>query len=68
RFSALPALSLNDGIIHVDIVEGSFNARLFFRFINQLLDYMQPWPSPNSVLVMDNCQIHKHPAILQVVE
>jgi hypothetical protein len=68
RFSVLPALSLNDGIIHCDIIEGSFDTELFYTFIDRLLDQMQPFPAPNSVIVMDNCRIHKHPAIVELIE
>ena len=68
RFSVLPALSLRDGILHCDVVEGSFNSQLFYDFISRLLDCMQPWPAPNSVIVMDNCRIHKHPAIVQLIQ
>ena len=68
RFSVLPALSLNDGILHCDIVEGSFDTQLFYQFIQRVLDQMQPYPAPNSVIVMDNCRIHKHPAILELIE
>ena len=28
---------------------------------------MQPYPGPNSVIVMDNCQIHKHPEIQDMI-
>ncbi|KAF8466782.1 hypothetical protein DFH94DRAFT_619471, partial [Russula ochroleuca] len=58
RFSVLPTLSLNDGILHCDIVEGSFDSQLFYQFIERVLDQMQPYPSKNSVIVMDNCHIH----------
>lgn len=68
RFSVLPALSLNDGILHCDIVEGSFDSQLFYEFIERVLDQMQPYPAVNSVIVMDNCRIHKHPAILDLIE
>lgn len=68
RFSVLPALSLNDGILHCDIVEGSFDSQLFYQFIGRVLDQMQPYPAQNSVIVMDNCRIHKHPAILELIE
>ncbi|KAI5822085.1 hypothetical protein K523DRAFT_217490, partial [Schizophyllum commune Tattone D] len=66
-YSLLPALSL-DGIIHVSIVEGSFTSDLFYDFIDGLLDKMQPYPNPRSVIVMDNCRIHKDPAILDLIE
>ncbi|KAF9236799.1 hypothetical protein BU15DRAFT_49606, partial [Melanogaster broomeanus] len=59
----LPALSLNGSIIHCETVEGSFCTEMFSQFIQGLLDEMQPYPAPNSIIVMDNCQIHKHPDI-----
>jgi hypothetical protein len=52
----------------VDIVEGSFNAELFAHFIEGLLDNMNPWPGPNSVIVMDNCRIHHADFILEMIE
>ncbi|KAH7923725.1 hypothetical protein BV22DRAFT_1014820 [Leucogyrophana mollusca] len=67
-FSVLPALSLNDGILHCDVVEGSFCTETFKQFIERLLDQMQPFPAPNSVIVMDNCRIHKHPEIQELIE
>ncbi|KAJ6500978.1 hypothetical protein C8R45DRAFT_758080, partial [Mycena sanguinolenta] len=62
----LPALSL-DRIIALDIVEDSFNKICFARFIDGLLDQMNPFPGPNSVIVMDNCCIHKCPEILDMI-
>ncbi|KIO16634.1 hypothetical protein M407DRAFT_53523, partial [Tulasnella calospora MUT 4182] len=67
RYSLLPALSL-DGIIYSQIREGSFTGELFFDFVSNLLDRMQPFPNPNSVLVMDNCAIHKIAGIQELVE
>jgi hypothetical protein len=40
----------------------------FKQFISGLLENMQPYPNPNSVLVMDNCQIHKDPEIQFMIE
>lgn len=57
-----------DGIIALDIVEGSFNSKTFGLFIAGLLDQMNPWPQKNSVIVMDNCRIHKHKNILQIIK
>ncbi|KAK2459804.1 hypothetical protein APHAL10511_008236 [Amanita phalloides] len=68
HFSILPALSLTEGILHCDIVEGAFDSNLFYTFISRLLDRMELFPGSNSVIVMDNCRIHKHPAILDLIE
>ena len=68
RFSVLPAISRNDGIVHCEVVEGSFCAETFQRFISCLLNRMEPFPAPNSVIVMDNCRIHKSPDIVEMIE
>lgn len=57
-----------DGIIECTIVEGSFNGELFYGFIQDLLKKMLPFPNPKSVVVMDNCSIHKAPEIRELVE
>jgi hypothetical protein len=56
-----------DGIIAADIVEGSYDAVLFAHFINGLLSRMNPFPHPSSVIVMDNCAIHKNPDVLDLI-
>ena len=56
------------GIIECAVVEGSFNTELFMDFIRNLLSKMQPFPNPNSVIVMDNCAIHKAPEIRELIE
>lgn len=62
-------MSLDDGIFHVSIVEGSFNMESFREFIDELLLQMNPYDAelhpPKSVIVLDNCQIHKDPDTLQ---
>lgn len=50
------------------MVEGSYNNSRFRRFIDGLLDQMNPWPEPNSVIVMDNCRIHKNEKVLDMIE
>jgi hypothetical protein len=54
-------------MLAVDIVEGSFTKVSFARFIDGLLDRMNPFPGPNSVVIMDNCRIHKSPDILNMI-
>jgi len=67
RYSILPALSL-DGILHLEVLDHSFTGEEFRDFVTGVLDQMQPWPMPNSVLVMDNASIHKVPGIRDMVE
>ncbi len=50
------------------IIEGSFNTESFTMFIVDLLNKMQPFPAPKSVIVMDNCKIHKAPEIREMIE
>ncbi|KAJ7099678.1 hypothetical protein C8R44DRAFT_597376, partial [Mycena epipterygia] len=52
-----------DSVIHAKIVEESFTGELFYEIIEGVLDYMQPFPQPKSVIVMDNAHIHKDPKI-----
>lgn len=66
-YSILPALSL-DGILHLDIQDRSYNAELFENFIDGLLDNMNPFPARNSVVVMDNCSIHKSAGLRAMIE
>jgi hypothetical protein len=57
RYSVLPALTM-DGIIFLNVVNGSFDGDSFQEFLCRLLQVMNPYPAKNSVLVMDNCRIH----------
>jgi len=66
-YSVLPAISLEKGILHCEIVEGSFRSDTFAIFIQNLLDHVEPFPGPNSVIVMDNCRIHKSPYIQEMI-
>lgn len=69
------AISL-DGILHCKVIEGSFNAELFTKFIEGLLEHMSPFHEPdtdsdtmsNCVMVMDNWVIHKTPEIRDLIE
>lgn len=67
RFSVLPAISL-DEILTVNVVEGSYDLDSFARFIDGLLHHMNPFPGPNSVVIMDNCRIHKSDTVREIIE
>ena len=66
-YSILPAISL-DGVIHLEVIDHAFTGHEFANFVQGVLNQMQPWPLPNSVLVMDNARIHKVPGIREMVE
>jgi DDE superfamily endonuclease len=66
RYSMLPALAI-DGILHLSVVEGSHNGETFENFVDGLLDKMNPYPNPKSVLVMDNASIHKSDELIDLV-
>ena len=67
RYSVLPALGL-EGVIWLKIMEGSFTVELFTDFIEGLLAQMNDFPGPQSVIVMDNCCIHKGEHIWSMIE
>lgn len=67
RYSVLPAISL-DGILDISVVEGSFNTRLFEDFVESLVGVMNPYPLANSVLILDNCKIHKSQYVADLCE
>jgi transposase len=58
RFSILPILTI-DGIITHNIIPGSITADRFVQFLQELvIPLTNPYPSPQSVLILDNCHIH----------
>ncbi|KAF7372044.1 Tc1-mariner class transposase [Mycena venus] len=68
RFSILPVLTL-DGIIAHDVIEGSVNTQRFIGFLEEhVIPLINPYPGPQSVLVLDNCSIHHAEEIQVLVE
>ena len=67
RFSVLLTISLNS-MINCIVVERAFNTELFTTFIKRLLDKMNPFPGLQSVLIMNNCSIHKASEIHKLIE
>ncbi|KIJ06256.1 hypothetical protein PAXINDRAFT_39592, partial [Paxillus involutus ATCC 200175] len=66
-YTILPALS-TDGIVALDIFEGSVMKDRFLTFVRtQLAPKLTPYPGPRSVLVLDNCSIHHDKEVRQIV-
>ena len=59
RWSILPAYGL-DGYLGWLIRQGSITAESFNEFIREtVLPRCNPWPGPQSVIVLDNASIHR---------
>ena len=66
RFSCLGPFALDHGFLSECIIEGAFNSDLFASALVQcVLPFMNPFPGPRSVLLLDNCSIHHTYAVLQ---
>ncbi|KAF8220664.1 hypothetical protein L208DRAFT_1066892, partial [Tricholoma matsutake] len=67
-YSILAAMSV-EGYVGTRIVPGSVDGDEFFDFIvNDILPQMNPFPQDRSVLILDNCAIHKSELLREVVE
>ncbi|KIJ36877.1 hypothetical protein M422DRAFT_144120, partial [Sphaerobolus stellatus SS14] len=63
----LPALT-QDGIIFSDIKLGAYDGASFLGFLEGLLEHMNPYPAPQSVLILDNCAIHHVEGVHELCE
>lgn len=64
KWSILPAFTM-DGYIAWDVIQGSWNTDSFNEFVQrEVIPRTNPFPGPRSVLIMDNCAIHRHPVSL----
>ncbi|KAL5534821.1 hypothetical protein ACEPAG_1285 [Sanghuangporus baumii] len=67
-YSMIAALTV-DGYMNTRVVEGSVDGDEFQDFIaNDVLPRMNSWPGDNSVLILDNCAIHKREELREMVE
>ncbi|KAL6303493.1 hypothetical protein BKA93DRAFT_715925, partial [Sparassis latifolia] len=57
-----------DGIIFSHIKVGGYNGEQFIEYIQGLLEVMNPYPGPQSMLVMDNCRIHHVVSVEELCE
>ncbi|ODQ53526.1 hypothetical protein SAICODRAFT_56199, partial [Saitoella complicata NRRL Y-17804] len=63
----LPALTI-EGLKALRIFQGSFTADRSVEFIKEdLLPIVGPIPGPNSVIVLDTCQIHHDPRVAELL-
>lgn len=67
RYSILPAISL-DGPVSLMAQKDAYDSDDFVAFIDQLLDFMKPYPAENSVVVMDYASIHKAACLRPMIE
>ncbi|KZV62066.1 hypothetical protein PENSPDRAFT_591972 [Peniophora sp. CONT] len=68
RYSLVGAIAV-DGFVATRVVMGSVNGAEFFDFIiEEVLPAMKPFPQDKSVLLLDNCAIHKSDYLRQLVE
>lgn len=63
----LPAVTTK-GIIFSDVKQGGYNGDEFQDYLYGLLEVMNPYPLPHSVLVMDNCRIHHVEGVEEMCE
>ncbi|KIK00677.1 hypothetical protein K443DRAFT_76879, partial [Laccaria amethystina LaAM-08-1] len=68
RYSILAAMAV-EGFVGTRVVEGSVDSDEFFDFIvEDILPQMNPYPQDRSVLILDNCVIHKSALLREMVE
>ena len=65
RYSVLPAISLA-GVLYSHIKIGAYNGDQFLIWLAGLLQFMNPYPGPHSVLILDNCRIHHVPGVAEM--
>ena len=70
RYSAIPVMSMQ-GILDVEIMEGTTNGEKFQAFISHtLLPLLNPFngSNPDSIVIMDNCSIHHVDSVVDLIE
>ncbi|KAL1688513.1 hypothetical protein GGG16DRAFT_18531, partial [Schizophyllum commune] len=68
RFSLVAAMSV-DGYVASRVVPDSVDGAEFLDFIvADVLPCMNPFPGDRSVLILDNCAIHKSETLREIIE
>ena len=67
RTSVITALS-TDGLVAMELINGNTNTDKFFDFVWGLIPYMNSFDGScaKSILVLDNCSIHRVDEVLEV--
>jgi transposase len=68
RISVLAAMDVY-GFFASEMTVGTFDRKAFHHaLINSILPYMNPYPWPRSILILDNARIHCYRALVEAVE
>ncbi|KIJ91811.1 hypothetical protein K443DRAFT_41653, partial [Laccaria amethystina LaAM-08-1] len=68
RYSMIVVLALDEGIVAVRVLEGSFKYDMFYEYLrDDVLPLMTPFPGPHSVLLLDNARIHHSKEVTALV-
>jgi hypothetical protein len=68
RYSVLGPFVMDEGFLDSCIIEGGFNSDTFLEALVQVvLPHMNAFPDPRSVLLLDNCIIHRQYEVVQAV-
>jgi len=66
--SVLGPFVFDEGFLDFSIVEGGYDGDLFWSALNvKVLPFMNRFPEPRSVLILDNCPIHKQKRVVDAV-
>jgi hypothetical protein len=66
KWSLLPAYTI-DGYLEPLVFQGSITAEIFEDWMEtRILPKCNPWPGKNSIIIMDNCSIHRSQRVLDM--
>ena len=67
RRSILAALSV-DGFLGYAAIVGTYTRDVFHQaFLHAILPHLNPYPAPNSIVVLDNASIHRYPELEECI-
>ena len=68
HYSALALMNLTGVLTHYTGEGGLNTEKLCYFALIGMLDVLNPFPQPNSVLILDNCRIHKSDEFLKILQ